>query len=198
MIVVGTLVRSLSAMPTWLRRPFVVFSLEVVSSLNKHIPSAELLALSLHGTVSKDASQLLFDLAIRKTEVEYSGAPKPPPNGSTVIVLSGSHKGRLATVGIPFEFTPSTVRVLVHFPDKKMAVLDSSELKEIPPPQWQPIAADNIPEVGSLLWGATVKHNDADGEPQVGASRLTVFDNSKTLDELTEDGYTKWLNIVQL
>lgn len=195
MMVVRALVRVLPAMPTWLRRPFVLFSLEVVSSINKYIPWAELMALSMHGEVSGDASQLLWDLSVRKMKVANFDAPKPPPNGSTVMVLSGEHKGHLATVGIPLDFTPTSVSVLVHFSDKKMAVLNASEVREITPPGWQPIGADCTPEVGSLLWGATVKHNGTDGGPQAGPC-LTVFDNSKTLEELTEGGYTKWLSTV--
>jgi hypothetical protein len=192
MSVIGTLVRILPSMPVWVRRLFVAFSLEVASSLTK-LPSAELIALSIHGTVSEDAKQLLWDLAMRRLDLEYSDAPKPPPNGSVVRVLSGDHKGKLATVGTPMEFTPTSVSVLIHFPNKKMAVLGSTEVKEIKPPVWQPIAADNAPQIGSLLWGATVNHDNTDGESQAGPY-IKVFDGSKSLDAVIEDGYVKWLN----
>jgi hypothetical protein len=194
MTAIRMMVGIVTKLPRRLSKPFILFSLEVVSSISK-LSSAELLALSFVGEVGKDASQLLFDLGMRKSDAEYSGAPKPPPNGSTVRVLSGPHEGRLATVGIS-DITPTAVSVWVQFPDKKMATLDSAEVKEITPPEWQPIGADNTPEIGSLLWGPSVKQDRADGAALRAGPCLIVFDGSKTLDALMEDGYSKWLSTV--
>ena len=180
--------RILLALPLWLRRPFITFSFEVVSTVQKGLPGAEILALSYSTTLGEDARQMLFDLSMRKLDREMEDTPKSPPKDSTLLVLAGPHKGRLATMGISNYKSPSEVELHVIFSDRKLAILSCSDVKEITPPKWQNLAAETKPSVGDLIWGACVKQQNIVGPA------LTVWKASQSVDVLLATGYTKWMN----
>jgi hypothetical protein len=186
----GLAMRILLALPLWLRRPFIMFSVEVVSTIQKGLPAAEILALSYSTTLDEDPGQMLFDLSMRKLDREMEDAPKPPPKDSTLLVLAGPHKGRLATMGISNYKSPREVELLVSFSDRKLATLSCSDVKEIIPPKWQNLAAETKPTVGDLFWGACVKQQNIVGPA------LTVWKASQSVDALLAKGYTKWMNSI--